>query len=207
MAGCAHPREPWAARWICKAPALPPAHTFKLILTRIHTRWALCPLVLDSWAAPSPQATNDSHPRLPGSWLGHTQPPFSPSASNTGSVFPLRRLLLPGEPSWPPSLAAQLCGEATQRPPSSAGHRAPVSHHPAPVQASPEWLPFHGPEPGQVHSGQHRSRPRCCHHQGDRAGGPVSLRVPESLSDSARRPPQAHTHSCHIPSWPLPLQP
>lgn len=45
--------------------------------------------------------------------------------------------------------------------PSSPEHRAPVSHHSASVQASPEWLPFRGPEPARCILGSSACCPQC----------------------------------------------
>ena len=99
--------------------------------------------------------------------LPHSRPPGTHSPAScqpcmTSALTPRSHPITcpksqPGLPAWQLS--------PTGRPPSSAEHRAPVSHHPALVQASPEWLPFHGREPGQVHSGQPCSH-QCGRHPG-----------------------------------------
>lgn len=83
MTGCAHPREPWEVQTDLQG-SRPTPSTHVQVHTDTHSHeGGHC--ALSSWTAgcPSPQAINDSHPRPPGGRLGHTQPPFSPSASNT----------------------------------------------------------------------------------------------------------------------------
>lgn len=92
----------------CRASAPPPAHTLEFTLTRIHTRVGTAPPCPGQLGCRSP-ATDDSRPHPPGGRLGHTQPPFSPSASNTSSVFPAGAAPSP-EPACPPSLAARPAG-------------------------------------------------------------------------------------------------
>lgn len=57
-------------RQICKAPAPPPAHTFKLTLTCIHTQVGIVPLILDSWAAPPPRPPVTHIPTRQAAGLG-----------------------------------------------------------------------------------------------------------------------------------------